>query len=140
MQRFTAAALFLTFTTALTAGCGESDGLLRTQGRLLQSGQALIPKSGEFVQVIFVPIMPEGQVPSDHYVALVDQEAGTFVPAGKNRKGMPPGKYRVAVELLQNRKDQFGGKFDTVQSPFVVDVDPTTQEIVIDLDNPPTAS
>jgi hypothetical protein len=140
MQRFPTAVLFLTFTIALTAGCGKSDGLLRTQGRLLQSGQALIPKAGEFVQVVFVPIMPEGQVPSDHYVALVDQAAGTFVPAGKNRKGMPPGKYRVAVELLQNRKDQFGGKFDTVQSPFVVDVDPTTQEIVIDLDNPPTTS
>jgi hypothetical protein len=138
MRRFPTSILF--FALALTAGCGKSDGLLRTQGRLMQGGQPLVPKEGGYIQVIFVPIMPEGQVPSDHYVAVVDQATGTFVPAGKNRKGMPPGKYRVAVELLQNKKDQFGGKFDTVRSPFVIDVDPTTQEIVIDLDNPPTSS
>ncbi len=47
---------------------------------------------------------------------------------------MPPGKYRVAVELMKKKKDQFGGKFDTIRSPFVFDVDGQTKEIVIDLD------
>ena len=50
---------------------------------------------------------------------------------------MPPGKYRVAVELMKKKKDQFGGKFNEDKSPFVVEVDSKTPEIVIDLDNPP---
>jgi len=118
------------------AGCG-GDGLLRTQGRLLKGGQPFIPKEGEFIEITFVPIPPDGKPPADFYYADVDQATGTFQPAGKNRKGMPPGKYRVAVELMKKKKDQFRGKFDAEKSPFVFDVDSRTTEIVIDLDNPP---
>ena len=67
----------------------------------------------------------------------MDQTAGTFQPAGKNGRGMPPGKYRVAVELMKKKKDQLRGKFDAEKSPFVFEVDAKTAEIVIDLDNPP---
>jgi hypothetical protein len=119
-----------------TAGCG-GDGLLRTHGRLLKGGQPFIPKEGEFIEITFVPIPPDGKPPADFYYADVDQTTGTFQPAGKNRKGMPPGKYRVAVELMKKKKDQFRGKFDAEKSPFVFDVDSRTAEIVIDLDKPP---
>ena len=120
----------------VVTGCG-GDGLLRTQGRLLKGGQPFIPKEGEFIEITFVPILPDGKPPGDHYYADVDQTTGTFQPAGKNKKGMPPGKYRVAVELMKKKKDLFGGKFDAEKSPFIFDVDTKTQEIVIDLDNPP---
>ncbi|HJZ57676.1 MAG TPA: hypothetical protein VKE74_22100 [Gemmataceae bacterium] len=119
----------------LGAGCG--DGMLRTRGRVLQGGQPLIAKDGETLEVMFVPIPPDGKPPTDFYYAEVDQATGTFRPAGKNGKGMPPGKYRVAVELMKKKKDQFGGKFDAEKSPFVFDVDAKTPEIVIDLDHPP---
>ena len=69
----------------------------------------------------------------------MDQAAGTFTVAGKDLKGVPPGKYRVAVEWMKKKKDQLRGKFDTVNSPFKFDVDSSTKEIVIDLDKPPTA-
>jgi hypothetical protein len=119
----------------LAAGCG--DGRLRTKGRLVKGGQPFVPGEGEVVQILFVPILPDGKPPSDYYVAQVDQAAGTFRPAGKDGKGMPPGKYRVAIELKKKKKDQFEGRFDAENSPFVFDVDSRTSEIVIDLDNPP---
>ncbi|MDB5309476.1 MAG: hypothetical protein JWO38_3678 [Gemmataceae bacterium] len=116
----------------LAVGCG--DGMLRTQGRLVKNGQPFLPQTGEVVQILFVPIFPDGKLPTDYYAAEVDQAAGTFRPAGKNGKGMPPGKYRVAIELMKNRRDQFGGKFDAAKSPFVVEINSSTAEIVIDLD------
>ena len=51
---------------------------------------------------------------------------------------MPPGKYKVAVELMKKKKDQFGGKYGVENTPFRVDVDASTKEIVIDLDKPGT--
>jgi hypothetical protein len=120
----------------LALGCG-GDRLIQTPCRLVKGGQPFIPKEGESIQVTFVPIAPDGKPPADLYYADVDQSTGTFKPAGKNRKGMPPGKYRVAVELMKKKKDQFGGKFNEDKSPFVFDFDPTTPEVVIDLDSPP---
>jgi hypothetical protein len=81
--------------------------------------------------------LPDGKPPADFYYAKVDQTTGVFRPSGKNGKGMPPGKYRVAVELMKKKKDQFGGKFDAEKSPFVFEVDANLSEIVIDLDRVP---
>ena len=116
----------------LITGCG--DGRLRTKGQLLKGGQPFIPPEGEYIEITFVPILPDSKPAPDYYYAEVDQTTGTFRPAGKDLKGMPPGKYRVAVELMKKKKDQFGGKFDTIRSPFVFDVDSQTKEIVIELD------
>jgi hypothetical protein len=88
--------------------------------------------------VTFVPILPDGKPPADHYFAEYNTADGTFQSSGKDKKGMPPGKYRVAVEYKRNKQDVFGGKYDENQSPYVFDVDSGTQELVIDLDHPPT--
>ena len=98
MRYFLIAAL-VGFSLA-AVGCG-GDRLIQTRCRLLKGGQPFIPKEGEFIEVTFVPIPPDGKPPVDFYYADVDQSTGTFRPAGKNRKGMPPGKYRVAVELMK---------------------------------------
>jgi|SRR5579883_7013 len=119
----------------LSAGCGTR--MLQTQGRLVKNGQPFVPAEGEVIQILFVPVLPNGQLPGDYYAAVVDQTSGTFRPAGKDAKGMPAGKYRVAIELMKKKKDQFGGKYDSEKSPFVFDIDEKTPEIVIDLDNPP---
>lgn len=135
MSRVFAAGLAAALAVA-AAGCG-GDGLLRTQGRLLKGGQPFVPKEDEYIEITFVPLPPDGKPAQDFYYADVDQATGTFQPAGKNKKGMPPGRYRVAVELMKKKKDQFRGKYDAEKSPFVFDVDAKTPEIVIDLDNPP---
>jgi hypothetical protein len=121
----------------LAAGCG-GDRKLQTRGRVMKGGQPLLPKEEESVRVTFVPILPDGKPPSDHYFAEFNPADGTFQSAGKDKKGMPPGKYRVAVEYKQKKRDVFGGKYDENRSPFVFDVDSQTPEIVIDLDHPPS--
>jgi len=124
----------------VAAGCGKSDGLLQTKGRVLKGGEEFVPDEGQYIQITFAPIATDPKKPAgDYYYAHVDQEAGTFVPAGKNGKGMPPGKYRIEVLLMKDKKDLLGGKFDAEKSPFVFDVDEDTDEIVIDLDRPPTS-
>jgi len=123
----------------LASGCGKSDKL-RTQGRLLKGGTPYIPSAGEYIQITFVPMPEDGKPPDRHYYAGVDQDTGTFVPDGPDKLGMPAGRYRVAVELMKNKKDLLRGKYDQEFSPYVFDVDADTDEIVIDLDVPPPPS
>jgi hypothetical protein len=137
MQRLLTSALVFAFLFTV-AGCGKSDGKLRTKGRLLKGGEEYIPDEDEYIQITVVPIPTDGKPATDYYWADVDQDTGTFAPAGKDRKGLPPGKYRVAVELMKQKKDLLGGKYDPEKSPFVFDIDSETDEIVIDLDEPPT--
>ena len=125
----------LAVAALVMAGCG-GPARLRTKGRVVKSGAAFVPAPGQFVRVTFVPV-PAGNPPQDHYVAEVNNTDGTFRVAGKDGKGMPPGKYRVAIELDQHRSDMLKGQFDAERSPFVFDVDSSTKEMVLDLDNPP---
>lgn len=135
MRTFVAASLAAGLCL-LTVGCGGA-GKLRTRGRVLKGGQPLLPRENEAVRVTFVPILPDGKPPADHYHAEFNPADATFRSAGKDKKGMPPGKYRVAVEFKRQKRDLFGGAFDEDRSPFVFDVDSRTPEIVIDLDRPP---
>jgi hypothetical protein len=121
--------------TAVVAGCGQA--MLTTRGRVEKGGAPFLPGKEEFVRVTFVLIHPDGKRVEDYYVAQVNRADGTFRVAGKDLRGMPPGKYRVAVELDYHRSDRLKGKFDAERSPFVVDVDANTPEVVIDLDRPP---
>jgi len=123
----------------LAVGCGKSDKL-RTQGRLLKGGEPFVPNEGEYIQITFVPMPEDGKPPDRHYYAGVNQETGEFVPDGPDKLGMPAGKYRVAVELMKNKKDLLQGKYDQIASPYIFDVDADTEEIVIDLDAPPPPS
>jgi hypothetical protein len=136
MRRFISAAALAAGLCLLAAGCG-GDGKLRTRGRLLKGGQPFLPKENESVRVTFVPILPGGSPPADHYFAEFNRADATFQSAGKDKKGMPPGKYRVAVAYKRQQRDVFAGVFDEDKSPFVFDVDSQTPEIVIDLDHPP---
>jgi hypothetical protein len=138
MHRVVASVLVLAFLFTIV-GCGKGDGKLRARGRLLKGGEEYIPEEDEYIQITFVPI-PEDprELAKDYYWADVDQDTGTFAAAGKDRKGLPPGRYRVAVELMKKKKDLLGGKYDPEKSPFVFDIDPDSEEIVIDLDEPPT--
>jgi len=132
---------FLVFCVLMLGLCqlGCGDGKLRTKGRIVKDGRDFVPSDGQLIQVTFVPIPTDGEPVRDHYFAEVDQKTGIFRPAGKDGKGMPQGKYRVALELIVKRSDIFKGKYDQVNSPFVLEVDSNTKEIVLDLDNPPVA-
>lgn len=127
--------LIAALVLSLAAGCGGK--LLKTRGRVVKSGQPFLPGQGEFVRVTFVPVIEGGKPAHDFFVAEYNSTDGTFQVAGKNGKGMPPGRYRVAVELDRKRRDLLKGQFDAERSPFLFDVDANTDAIVIDLDSPP---
>jgi hypothetical protein len=135
MRRVISAAALAAGFCLLAAGCG--DGKLRTRGRVLKGGQPFLPKENESVRVTFVPILPDGKPPIDHYHAEFNRADATFRSAGKDKKGMPPVKYRVAVSYKKQKREMFAGVFDEDKSPFVFDIDFRTPEIVIDLDHPP---
>ena len=78
--------------------------------------------------------MSEGTPPVNTYIAAFNPSEGTFRAVGPDGNGIPPGKYRIAIEHSRKRKDMFNGEFDGNRSPFVVDIDANSQEIVIDLD------
>jgi hypothetical protein len=133
--KFAAAAAALCL---VLCGCGERR--LKTKGRLLMKGQPLVLKEGESVNVVFVPIPPDGKPPRDHYWAIFNPADCTFWSAGKDKEGMPPGKYRVAVALKRDKQDVFKGEFDENRSPYIFDIDSKTTEITIDLSEKPKKS
>jgi hypothetical protein len=119
-------------------GCDSGPKLLPLRGKLLKNGEQFEAGPDELIQITFVPIRNDGKPVTDHYYANVDDVKGTFVAAGKTGRGMPAGKYRVALELMKKKKDVYKGKFDQVNSPFVFDITASTKEIVIDVEKPPT--
>jgi hypothetical protein len=120
---------------ALTAsGCG--DGQLRVKGRLLKNGQPLVIPQTTDIWITFVSIPVDG-VGNLNYYGTCKRSDGTFTVAGRDGTGMKPGKYRVAIQMGTKTKDELKGAFSEEKSPFIVDVDFNTSEIVLDLDNPP---
>jgi hypothetical protein len=123
------------------AGCGKSDGLLRTKCQVVKGGENWVTPEGQHLQIEFVPFFKEGQPLKSGmcYAADVDQDTGVFRPDGPLKQGMPPGKYRVVMALVDaKKKDVFEGKFDLLSTPYIFDFDEDTEEpFVIDLDDPP---
>jgi hypothetical protein len=130
-HRVAAAALL---AALLAAGCG-GPSRLKTKGRLLKDGVAFRPGDRELVHVVFIPVK-EGERAKDYFAAEFNAADGTFQVAGKDLRGMPPGKYRIWVEVLKNKKDLLKGAFDEDHTPFVRDVDAGTSEVVLDLAKP----
>jgi hypothetical protein len=114
-------------------GC-SGDGMLKTKGRVVKGGAPITLKEGEDLGIFFYPLNGDGKLGTTVYPAFFNAADSTFHVTGSDRRGMPPGKYRVAVELKLNKRDQFKGAYDMNHSPFVFDVDANTKEIVIDLD------
>ena len=120
----------------LAAGCG--DGRLKTRGQVIKDGKPLIPKGkNESVRVTFVPINEDKSPPKDYYHAIYNREDGTFWSAGKDKLGMPPGKYRVAVSFTINKEEQLDSRFDEEHSTYEFVIDANTKDLVINLDSPP---
>src|SRR5262249_16218468 len=114
-------------------GCG-GDGRLTTRGRIVKGGSPFTVPEAERVRVTFFPVTPDGKPPLNTYIATYNRADGSFRASGPDGKGIPPGKYRIAVEHERKKKDLFKGAFDGDRSPFVFEIDSGTKEIVIDLD------
>ena len=116
---------------ALAAGgCGRR--YPKVQGRVLLGGRPLRAGPGESAQVIFLSTGTEHRSTP----ANCNGEDGTFTVAGVDGRGVPPGKYRVAVACYDaDERDRFNGAFGPNKSPLYCEVtDAKEQHVVIDLD------
>jgi hypothetical protein len=118
----------------LAAGCGDA-GYVKAKGRIIKGGQPYITEEGVGVRMVFEPMeMPEG-TKYDSYAAAYDPDDGSFFVMGKQQKGLPPGNYRVSIQLMEKKEDLLGGKLLGARSPLTVVVDPRgNNDLVIDLD------
>jgi hypothetical protein len=121
---------------AVLSGCG-GDGKLKARGKVVKGGIPFTVPEEEYVRITFYPVLPDGKFGANTYAAVYSNNDGSFSVFGADGRGLPPGKYRAAVEHERKRKDVFRGAYDADRSPFVFDIDAKNMELVIDLDTPP---
>jgi len=103
------------------AGCGGGGGGVKAKGKVTVKGggDLVIPKGAQLV-VVFIP----EEKAADTYPANFPDAAKTdFEVSGKENKGIPPGKYKVTVELNEygppaGKKDLLGGKYAAGKTPI----------------------
>jgi hypothetical protein len=116
----------------LMVGCGGSSRI-KAKGRILLDGAAFHTNEGEGFRIFFSPSEPVART-FDSYAAIYDNKAGQFQVMGKDGQGLPPGKYRVNLQLMKNREDLFRNKLMGVDSPLTCEVTSGGADVVIDLD------
>jgi hypothetical protein len=114
----------------LLVGCGGS--MINARGRVTKGGQPFAPTGGANLRIFFVP-MNFADSRFETYPAVFDAKDGTFEVKGKDGNGLPPGKYRVNLELMTKKADVWKGKLMGDKSPFTCEVS-KGNEIVINLD------
>lgn len=122
---------------ALTALSGCSSGLLHPHGRVTSEGEVLRGRKGERLLVI-MHRLDEGNKELDSFIANIKPEAG-FEVHGHHGKGIPPGKYRISVQITNKKgeNDRLKGAFGPEKSPFVRDITDDDEEIVVDIGKRP---
>jgi hypothetical protein len=131
VSRGQAACLALIGSAAL-AGC--SGGGVSVKGTVLQNGQAVRLGAGETLQINFVGMVGERAVLAS---ASYDPADGSFAVAGPTNRGLPEGKYRIAVSTFSQgpkaQGDRFRGAFGLQNSPLVCEVGAGGGDLIIDL-------
>lgn len=118
--------------------CSSGPPPNKVSGKIVYNQQPL--KSYEGINVIFVPVVEAGKE-HDNYVADVSREDGSFNVPGRDGKGIPAGKYKVAVNTqLMSPKAGFdtqkiGDMFTAEKTQISVEVAGETT-LTIDLSKP----
>ena len=86
------------------------------------------------MRIILAPLETPAGSTYDSYAAEFHPDDGTFLVLGKDGNGLPPGKYRVNVELLKKKEDLFKGSLTGPRSPLTCEVTSASSELVVDLD------
>ena len=115
-------------------GCGQRNGKVNITGKIIKGGAPFAVPDEEYVRVTFFPVTDDGGPPKNTYAASYNGKDGTFRAIGGDGQGIPPGKYRVAIEHEKKGGDAFRGVYDGDRSPFQFDVGRSSQPLVINLD------
>jgi hypothetical protein len=132
-MRSACALLAFTALAFLASGCGTGPTKYQTYGRILKGGEPFQAPKDDAVRVTLVPIPEGGARVMNWYAASYNPKDSTFRASGPDGAGIPPGKYRVCVELLHKRNDMFKGAYFGDSSPFIREVRSRSDEITIDL-------
>jgi hypothetical protein len=128
--------LWLIVSLILVApGCG-GPARVKVHGRLVSNGQPYQVNEGDLVRMSFVPIAAANDTKTVGYVAEFNRKDSTFQVNGADGRGMAPGQYRIALQVLRKREDLLEGAFNAARSPFLREVKNSGDEIVLDLGNP----
>jgi hypothetical protein len=124
------------------AGCKSKDktaeGRTKPKGRILENGlpikvdMAKLPPGDPGLQVTFIKI--GGVDAGDEVNALItDASTGAFELIGADAKGIPPGKYRVAIQMAPvGSPDLLKGKYSREKSKIEVDIK-EGEDLIIDI-------
>jgi hypothetical protein len=112
----------------LFLGCGP--GVVQPNGKIVKGGQPVKVSDKGVIVLNFVPA--EGGKEGASYSADTKPD-GTFKIIGSDGKGIPPGKYKVAVQLFDPypSNDLLKGKYAMGKTELTVDVG--KEDVVIDV-------
>jgi hypothetical protein len=125
--------LLCLITGLLCLGCGNSSHI-NARGRVVKGGQPYVLSEGQGMRIFFVPLDTHGTSHFDSFAAEYDPDSGSFEVKGKDGRGLPAGKYRVDLQLMENKEDLLNGALLGKKSPFTVEVTGSGDNLVIDLD------
>jgi hypothetical protein len=130
------AVLLLAWAALALSGCGGGVKKVTAHGRLLNNNQPLtapgpLPPGDAGLRVTFYPTGEnEGK---EAQQAIVNPD-GTFELPGNDRKGVLPGRYRVAISVgAYGMPDKLQGAFGENNSPIYREVTGGPEEMVIDI-------
>ncbi|HEV3238622.1 MAG TPA: hypothetical protein VGZ25_16665 [Gemmataceae bacterium] len=126
--------LFGFLIIVLIGGCGVAH--VKAKGKLLKNGEPFRPGENEFVRLVFVPADAEKEVKEGDegsFIAAFNPEDSSFEVTGADGKGLLPGKYRVCVQLMKQKKDLFNGAFNAQNSPLNCEVVTGKEDLAFDL-------
>lgn len=128
LSRFCLLSLLAAILVA-ASGCGAKTSLVN--GRVVKDGKPLkLSAKGMVVLALY----PENSKDAKSQFPAETKPDGTFTVVGPDRKGIPAGKYRVAVQVFDPypNTEILGGKYTVDKSTIVKDVN-GTDELTIDV-------
>jgi hypothetical protein len=109
----------------LLPACSTGPKPIKVKGTVVYNGKPYMVDTKGSINLTFVPIV-DADTPHDKYPTRMNKEDATFVVLGRNSTGIPPGKYRIAVNLMvPNMTDEMtemNAKFTEKDSPIVLDI------------------
>jgi hypothetical protein len=94
--------LVLTCTAFFLSGCGGGDKGVKVEGRIVRDGQPFAAAQGETVNLSFAGKNAKGE--EAVYPAKVNAD-GSFVVDGPGGKGIPPGSYKLRLNVGSEGSD-----------------------------------
>jgi hypothetical protein len=115
-------------------GCGS--GIVKPTGKLVRNGKPFtLSQKGMITMVLYKEDDKEGKVP--YPIEMRPPQGPGFEVVGRDRNGVPPGKYRVSIRAwdpypAKSDRDFFGNRFNVPQTPLTREIK-GNEEIVIDV-------